>query len=89
MIPEAACARDVARQREERGKERIERAIVRVGALARVHVGVAVPEFAADFVGQIFMDRGNARVPHLEAILVAEEEPAFPKIFVIGIDPAR
>src|SRR5207248_4500173 len=27
-------------------------------------------------------------VPHFEALFVAEQEPAFPKIFVIRIDPA-
>ena len=34
------------------------------------------------------MDGRHAGVPHLEAILVAEKDPAFPKVFVVGIDPA-
>ena len=49
---------------------------------------MAVPEFGAAFIGEVFINRGNTRLPHFEAILVAEQEPAFPKIFVVGIDPA-
>ena len=41
-----------------------------------------------DFVGQIFVNRANARLPHLLTIFVPKQEPAFPEIFVVGIDPA-
>jgi len=85
---ELARARNVAGKREYRGEERVERAVGRRGAFPGGHVGVAVPKFTAHVVGQIFLNGGDAGVPHLEALLVAEQEPAFPKIFVIGIDPA-
>jgi hypothetical protein len=49
---------------------------------------VAVPQFAADFVGQILVNGGHTRFPHCAAILIAEQNPALPKIFVVRINAA-
>ena len=47
-----------------------------------------VPQTAADFVGKIFVDRGNAGIPHVATIFVAEQKPALPEIFVVRINAA-
>ena len=49
---------------------------------------MAVPEFATNVIGQVFINGGNACVPHLKAIFVTEQKPALPEVLVIGIDPA-
>ena len=53
-----------------------------------MHIGVAVPEFAADFLGKIFVNGGNTRLPHVMTIFVAEQKPAFPEVFVVRVNAA-
>src|SRR5439155_20293375 len=48
----------------------------------------AVPQFASDFVGKIFVHGGYAGVPHVATIFISEQEPALPEVFVVRIDAA-
>lgn len=52
------------------------------------HIGVPIPQFAADFVGKIFVNGGNTGGPHVATIFIAQQEPAFPKILVVRINAA-
>src|SRR6266568_4087373 len=52
-----------------------------------VSLPVFIPQLVPHFVGKIFVNRANARLPHLLAIFVPKKEPAFPEIFVVGINP--
>ena len=81
-------APDHRRRRATQGRMHRERAVLRLGPLTRLHIGVAVPQFPADFVGKILVNGGNTRFPHRAAILIAEQKPAFPEIFVVRIDAA-
>src|SRR5205823_5148356 len=66
----------------------VERAIGGFGSLTRQHISVAVPEFTAVVIGEIFVDGWNAGAPHFETVFVTEQKPALPEVFVVGIDPA-
>src|SRR5204863_4048539 len=78
----------IAGESEERREKSVERAVGRFGAPARLHFGVPVPQFAASLVGEILVDRWDARAPHIAALLITEQKPAFPEILVIRIDAA-
>src|SRR5260370_42147703 len=78
----------MARGGEEGGKKRVERAINRFRAISRLHVGVAVPQFAARLVREIFVNCRYARVPHVAALRVTKQEPPLPEILVVRIDAA-
>src|SRR5438105_15512848 len=78
----------IANECEQRGEKSIERAVDSEGALTAIHFGVAVPKLATRFVGEVFVEGRNAGIPHVEAIVVAEQAPAFPEVFIIGIDAA-
>jgi len=49
---------------------------------------VSVPQFAAGFVGKIFVNDGDAGVPHVATICIAEQTPAFPEILVVRVNAA-
>src|SRR6516162_5367843 len=83
---ETAGAINVAGECEQGGKKGIKRTVGSEGALTAIHFGVAVPKLAARFIGEVFVDNRDAGVPHVEAISVAEQTPAFPEVFIIGID---
>jgi hypothetical protein len=56
--------------------------------LARVHVGVPVPELAAHLVREVAVDRRAVRLPHPPAVLVPEELPGLDQVLVVGVDAA-
>ncbi len=85
---QARGAVDVAGERQHGREEGVERAVLAVRALAGVHVGMAVPEIAVDLVGQVAVDRGDARLPHGQAVLVAEQLPALQQVLVVGVRAA-
>ena len=62
ILKDEACNRlargEIAGEREQGREESVKGAISRLGASASSHVGVAVPEFASDFVGQISFTAG-------------------------------
>src|SRR5205823_13981124 len=78
---------NLKRQTTQRISHR-KRAVLRLGPLTRLHIGVSVPQFPADFDVKILVNGGNTRFPHRAAILIAEQKPAFPEIFVVRIDAA-
>ena len=86
--PNRRSAFVIAGESEEGWEKSIKRAVRRFRALTRLHVGVPVPQFAASIVGEIFVDRRDARVPHVAAFRVTEQKPAFPEIFVVRVDAA-
>src|SRR5438874_3437649 len=86
MNLQATCALHIAGEGEQRREECIERAVLCLSPLTRLHISVAVPEAAADFVGKIFVDGWNTGIPHVATILIAEKKPALPQIFVVRIN---
>src|SRR5438105_13131821 len=78
----------IANECEQRGEKSIERAVDSEGALTAIHFGVAVPKLATRFGGEVFVEGWNAGIPHVKAIVVAVEGPAFPEVFITGIDGA-
>src|SRR5436309_11922395 len=81
-------APDHRRRRATQGRMHRERAVLRLGPLTRLHIGVAVPQFPADFVGKILVNGGNTRFPHRAAIPIAEQKPALPEILVVRVNAA-
>src|SRR4029077_20930777 len=78
----------MAGEGEQRWEECIERAVLCLSPFTRLHIGVPVPQFAADFVGEIFVDGSIAGCPHVATIFISKQKPAFPEIFVVLINAA-
>jgi hypothetical protein len=53
---------------------------------------MSIPELCAHvvalFVGEVFVDCGNAVCPHAFAILIAKEQRALQEVFVVTVDRA-
>src|SRR5262249_26541033 len=54
--------------------------------LSCLHIGVAVPQSAIRFVGQIFVNGGNTRFPHIATIRVTAQKPTPPEILRVRIN---
>src|SRR5438874_2479649 len=55
------------------GHDISKRAVSRLRALACLHVGVPVPQFAARVVRKVFVNTRDARVPHIATFFVPEQ----------------
>src|SRR4029079_13808704 len=71
----------IAAQGEDAGEEGVERAELGGGALARDHVGFAVPRR----IREVRVDRVDARTPHVFAVAVMEQRGAFEEVVVVRV----
>ena len=58
------------------------------GARAGAHVDLPVPEAKTRLLGEVFVDADDALLPHLQAVAIAEEQPALEQVFVERINAA-